>query len=1776
MPGLRNTRKILLALVAALGLTVSLTATHVPQAFADATDYVAMVQLSDGSSIALKDFNAAWDYAKSQRGTMILLKDWTTSSALIVDADVSVTIELQGHMINRSNVDPSKPEYGSDSGNDGSVFVLKTSSKLTITSDDSATVHNGDLLSDGRFWHYNKNGATAINGGLITGGATDSKGGGGAFALETSAELDMSNVTVAGNISDCYIKSYGCGGALSLAGASSTAKLTDCSLMYNYAEHGGGAISIMNKDCSLTMAGGCVSSNHTDSYGGGLFIDEPGLNITEGGEVSVSLSTTEVSNNAAGEDGGGIYLGCFTTSITGGKICGNTATKSGGGVYVEMEGCALNGCTITNNQAGTRGGGVLVENDNVITVPALYLSGTLVIKDNQGGGSRENLFLRNSSSLNRAAKIYGTPSNSSEIWITAEEDGVISYSADSYNDAIYYADNATRVVYWETNSADENYRFLKIGVVTKHSKSGVVANKKQLKASETSTGTGNLQTTSYDYNGYPVYKGYSMEDKTDLLNAYYYSDGYFMDSATNYNDHIASFAIHLACAAMNSSIFSDSYENGRDYTLQGCHAKQLLSDIGAEEEDIYISPTFFTKPTSDSIACAIGSKELKNADGSDSGITLVMIGVRGQGYEAEWASNVTIGSYGEHTGFANSADTVLNDWLTPYLEQRGLDEKAKQGNVRFLVSGFSRGGAVSNLLSKRLIDKYEFKSMVGDNHVVFGYTFEAPMGGMYSCMLKDRSYNGIHNVLLSGDLVPFVAMSAMNFQRYGVDHYLAGTEAGTASTDVVSGDGAESEGQAKRYLRKYAGWLSHSVTISDGKYVENTDDWKSTCFMKDNDYYEVGSEEYNSLKSSMLKQLAACNSDKTYDDYFHLATMSLKSDTFTGYVKETGNASVSLTEYLDDFAFYANAWLIGDSTLKNVSARGAYAPIFVIEEVQPSYQGTTRTLLSALMAKEIKTDTVLSRVKNSDTIKDLIKWALGSDVNYSDLAKILANHGVLGDDSLPLSEEQMTTLTYMIDHYLSGDWKNTSEYQAGTSVDYGTDEPLLMTGTLLYNVNRILLNHNPDVVCAWLRCADSYYTSDDEVSTTEYRVASATSEEVEKPYLTMKVNDEEVTVKAGETLNLFDYDRYEQPTVTDIQLHTEDSNAGGMVFYTEGDGKGVEYKNYSYYDINNSTLFDGVTDWSQEQKLTAQTVWYNTPSDNATFTIYYKEKPNVKSVYVNDELFGKFEVGEKVSVPLTPEDDCHEFESCVLANSSQAPSGSWWTLSDDRSTLEITVPDCDTYWQVNYAQKRVATPVASPDITEFESDQYIALSTPSGTEDEGFAVSCSYRAYTTDNVSDKKEISGTGSGGCVVSAIDGRETTWIIDATAKHDGWVESTKQFIVHVKPVEKTYTVEVLNGTLVTDGKVTDETFAAFKAGDTVTVTAASDKIDGWESEPADLVDSACKETTISFTMPQKNVAISAILTEDSVTEHTVTFDTAGGSEVDAQTVADGATAEEPDAPTLDGFKFEGWYLEDGTAYDFSSAVTADLTLYAHWSASGEVVPLLTVTFDTAGGSEIDSQTVAEGACVAEPAEPVRDGFTFEGWCLEDGSIYDFTTPVTTSITLHAKWAAVDKDSPTFTVTFDTAGGSSVDAQKVVDGGLATEPAAPTRDGFTFEGWYLEDGTAYDYATPITADITLYAKWSAVDEPDDKDDDPADGADDKGDDSTDESDNKEDVSSDKSEEPKKAEKKSDSAVSKSSVASSKEELAATGDGSTTAIFLLTTGAVLLTTAAYLHRRSA
>lgn len=135
-------------------------------------------------------------------------------------------------------------------------------------------------------------------------------------------------------------------------------------------------------------------------------------------------------------------------------------------------------------------------------------------------------------------------------------------------------------------------------------------------------------------------------------------------------------------------------------------------------------------------------------------------------------------------------------------------------------------------------------------------------------------------------------------------------------------------------------------------------------------------------------------------------------------------------------------------------------------------------------------------------------------------------------------------------------------------------------------------------------------------------------------------------------------------------------------------------------------------------------------------------------------------------------------------------------------------------------------------------------------------------------------------------------------------------------------------------------------------------------------------------------------AQITGEVIGAYTVTFQSEGGSEVASQIRAN-TPADQPADPTKEGYTFIGWYNGE-SEWNFETPVTADLTLTAKWQ-----INRYTITFDTAGGSEVPSITQDYGTAITPPAAPTRTGYTFAGW--------DKTIPSTMpagDMTITARW--------------------------------------------------------------------------------------------------------------------------------------------------------------------------
>lgn len=233
-------------------------------------------------------------------------------------------------------------------------------------------------------------------------------------------------------------------------------------------------------------------------------------------------------------------------------------------------------------------------------------------------------------------------------------------------------------------------------------------------------------------------------------------------------------------------------------------------------------------------------------------------------------------------------------------------------------------------------------------------------------------------------------------------------------------------------------------------------------------------------------------------------------------------------------------------------------------------------------------------------------------------------------------------------------------------------------------------------------------------------------------------------------------------------------------------------------------------------------------------------------------------------------------------------------------------------------------------------------------------------------------------------------------------------------------------------------------------------------------------------------KDITLEARWIQESAKKWIISFDTAGGKYIEKLNVVDGEKIEEIPTPVKDGYKFLGWYYNN-EKFDFETKVTKNIMLVAKWEkveTKEEQVKVTkyTVKFDADNGSKVTSKTVEKNNVVSRPSNPTKEGYTFIGWYNGDKE-FDFKTKITTNLTLKAKWKKNETPSEpenptTYTVKFDTNGGSSINNQKVEEGKTVLKPENPTKEGYTFTGWYYNDAL-YNFNTVVKSDITLVAKW-------------------------------------------------------------------------------------------------
>jgi uncharacterized repeat protein (TIGR02543 family) len=232
--------------------------------------------------------------------------------------------------------------------------------------------------------------------------------------------------------------------------------------------------------------------------------------------------------------------------------------------------------------------------------------------------------------------------------------------------------------------------------------------------------------------------------------------------------------------------------------------------------------------------------------------------------------------------------------------------------------------------------------------------------------------------------------------------------------------------------------------------------------------------------------------------------------------------------------------------------------------------------------------------------------------------------------------------------------------------------------------------------------------------------------------------------------------------------------------------------------------------------------------------------------------------------------------------------------------------------------------------------------------------------------------------------------------------------------------------------------------------------------------------------------NVTMHAQWQENGPPQYTITFNTHGDTAVGAVTQNAGTTVSRPDPdPEKTGYTFLGWYSEEtgGTLYAWPHTLTASITMHAHWwdDNNGPPPAQYTIGFDSHGGTDVAAIPAYAGAAIAKPApDPARTDYSFTGWYSEEtgGTMYAWPHTLTADITMHAQWQAV----PTYTITFESHGGTNVAAITQYEGTPVSKPTPdPAKGGYTFTGWFSEEtgGAPYTWPHTLTGNLTMHAQW-------------------------------------------------------------------------------------------------
>ena len=651
--------------------------------------------------LALKDaFWIAQTQSKEKVPEIRLLTCMYTDEAITIKSGKTIHLKLNGQSLFRGpkkSGRDNKYYIMDNSEKQGCFFILEENAKLIITGG-KLGLEAKDTRFDQRSVPYRANEKEyTYKTGRLVGGFNSGKGG--AIYADSKSTVDLRDLTIA-NCAAEY------GGTI-YAESQANIMLSNTKIVCNYGNTAGGAIYLNGAKGVLTMDNDTeITANRAGSKGGAIALDSEKMIVAGNGKTSIhdnlaesyggaiylpnnsgnSVAGIKFTNNTAQKHGGAIYANGKEATISDCEFK-NNYSKWGGGIYINAKNCGVSSVKMEGNKANDQGGAIWVD-----SMDDLGISGTTVIKNNvTKDGSEDNVALQNGVSTQSYICLGGTLGAGSEVYVhdSDKRSRRLTAQPGTFDARDFHVDGRQKHVEYR----GDRHLYIADGPEedpTKNKSRAEVSNvtytdwknRDITKATSESDGKTNYQFAATD-GSYPVYYGYVSSpshttENADIVNKFYYSDGYFFSDPKKYDKHLAAFGMNMAMASADSNVYTHE-----DYRFKFTNIKSLMEQIGVDEQNVYINSWYAKKPTDDSIGVAIGKKTIKNKAGDDH--TLVIVSIRSYGYEKEWAGNLEVGSEERHVGFNRGAQIMERELLS-YIENHNLSGKKK-----LWLSGFSRG-----------------------------------------------------------------------------------------------------------------------------------------------------------------------------------------------------------------------------------------------------------------------------------------------------------------------------------------------------------------------------------------------------------------------------------------------------------------------------------------------------------------------------------------------------------------------------------------------------------------------------------------------------------------------------------------------------------------------------------------------------------------------------------------------------------------------------------------------------------------------------------------------------------------------------------------------------------------------------------------------------------------------------------------------------------------------------------------------------------------------------